>query len=475
VKEVATSHLHCYSQVAMKRVVVAGAGISGLALAFELRRLGVPVLVLESDGRAGGKIESDHRDGYLCERGPASFLDRSGSIGALARALGIEERVLRAGDAAERRLVAADGRLVDTPRTAVEFARSALLPWCAKLRVSLDLLLARGPSARGEDESVAAFARRRLGAKAGERLLQPLVSGLYAGDPEQVSLPSAFPLVAAMERDRRSFLLAMRRELAASRSKSAPRLASFTNGLDELTSALAAALGADLRLRARVVRVERAATGFRVAVEDQGGTETVEADVVVLAIPAHVACGVTAAVDGKIADALARIAYVPVTLVHLGYPSSAFPHPLDAYGFFVPPSEPMRVLGGIFPSQFFLDRAPSGFHLLSIRTGGARHPEAFSMPDQDLLRLADGEIRPLVGLAAPPSFVHIVRHERALPQYTIGHMERLAVVEEGEKRHPGLFFHGNAYHNAGVPELVLRSTRLAERVARLARNQASAD
>ena len=457
----------------MRRVVVAGAGISGLAFAFELRRLGVPVLVLESDGRAGGKIESDHRDGYLCERGPASYLDRSGSITALAKALGIDNRVVWASDAAERRLVAADGRLHDTPRTAAEFARSALLPWSAKLRVAADLVLPRGPSARGKDESVAAFARRRLGVVAGERLLQPLVSGLYAGDAEKVSLPSAFPLVAAMERDRRSFLLAMRRELAAARSKAAPHLASFEGGLDELTGALAKALGQDLRLGARLLRILRKASGFEVVLEDERGVQTIEADAVVLAIPAHVACGATAALDDKAADTLAQIPYVPVTLVHLGYSAAAFSHPLNAYGFFVPPSEPLRVLGGIFPSQFFERRAPSGFHLFSVRTGGARHPEAFSMPDDQLLALADGEIRRLAGLTAPPVFVHIVRHERALPQYTLGHMDRVAALAAAEQRHPGVFFHGNAYHNAGVPELVLRSSQLAERVAAFSKARAT--
>ncbi len=452
----------------MNPVVVAGAGISGLAVAFELRRLGVPVLVLESNDRAGGKIQSDHRDGYLCERGPASYLDRSGSVATLAKALGIDHRVVWAGAAAERRLVAADGCLHHTPRTALELAGSALLPWSAKLRASLDLLLPRGASARGRDESVAAFARRRLGALAGERLLQPLVSGLYAGEPEKVSLPSAFPLVAAMERDSRSFLWAMRRELAAARSKSAPRLASFENGLDELTSALAQALGPDLRLRTRVTRILETPSGIEIALEQQGRSENVETNALVLAIPAHVARTVTAALDAAIADTLGQIPYVPVTLVHLGYPASAFARPLDAYGFFVPPSEPLHVLGGIFPSQFFQGRAPFGCHLLSVRTGGARHPEAFTMPDDDLVALADGEIRAMVGLASSPAFVHIVRHEQALPQYTLGHMERVAALQAGEVRHPGLFFHGNAYHNAGVPELVARSAKLAERVAAFA-------
>jgi oxygen-dependent protoporphyrinogen oxidase len=449
----------------MKPVVVAGAGISGLALAFELRRLGVPVVVLESEARAGGKIESDHRAGYLCERGPASFLDRTGDMQTLARALGIEGRWLAASDAAERRLVAAHGRLHDTPATAGGFALSPLLPLPAKLRASLDVLLPRGPAAAGQDESVAAFGRRRLGEVGGERLLEPLVSGLYAGDPEQISLPAAFPRVAAMERDQRSFLLAMRAEFAKARRKAAPRLASFQAGLDELTTALAAHLGSDLRLGCRVRRIEKTDGGFRVAVEEKGQTGMQEVSAVALAVPAHVATGLLAPLDERCGQALAAIPYVPVTLVHLGYPLSAMSRPVDAYGFFVPPSEPLRVLGGVFPSQLFAGRAPAGFHLFSVRMGGARDPGALGLSDGELAQAADRELRPLLGLVAAPAFVHIVRHERALPQYTLGHVGRVAELVASEGRYPGLFFHGNAYHNAGVPELVSRSQQLAVRIA----------
>lgn len=449
----------------MKPVVVVGAGISGLALGFELRRLGVAVVVLEAEARAGGKIESERRDGYLCERGPASFLDRSGALAALARALGIEDRWLPAGDAARRRLVAARGRLHPAPATAWEFLASDLLPWPAKLRATFDLLLPRGPAAAGKDESVAALGRRRLGRLAGERLLDPMVSGLYAGDPEQVSLPAAFPLVAAMERDRRSFLLAMRAEFAAAENPGAPRLASFRDGLRELTDALAASLGGDLHLGGRLRRIEKAGAGYQVTVEERGGSQILAASSVALALPAHMAKSVVAPIDESLAGTLAGIPYVPVALVHLGYPVSELARPLPAYGFFVPRSEPLHVLGGIFPSQFFPGRAPAGFHLFSIRTGGARHPEALAMSTDELVALADRELRGLCGLPSPPSFVHVVRHEHALPQYTLGHPRRVAELAAGEDRHPGLFFHGNGYHNAGVPELVSRSTQLAARIA----------
>ena len=186
-----------------------------------------------------------------------------------------------------------------------------------------------------------AFARRRLGITAGERLLEPLVSGLYAGDPDQVSLPAAFPMLAAKERDHRSFLLAMRRELAPARNGAGPRLASFQDGLAELTSALALALGPDLHLQTRIVRVDRQPQGFRVTVEDHGMVHTLAADAVALAMPAYAAGAIVAALDVAAADALALTPYVPVALVHLGYAAAAIARPLAAYGFFVPPSEPL--------------------------------------------------------------------------------------------------------------------------------------
>ena len=454
----------------MKRVVVVGAGISGLSLAFELERLGVAVLVLESERRAGGKIETDRRDGYICERGPASYLDRHNSITPLARSLGIEARVLPAFDAGERRLVVADGRLHDTPLDAAAFLRSRLLPLSAKLRMLADLVLPRGPSARGQEESVTAFASRRLGALAGERLLQPLVSGLYAGDPDAVSLPAAFPLMASLEREHRSLVLGLRADLKQQRAKrqtasDAPRLSSFVTGLDELTAALANRLGDRLRLGVRIVQVERTASGFRLAVDENGSNSTLDSDAVVLAIPAHQACAVVRPLDSDLSDILARIPYVPIALVHLGYFASALPRPADAYGFFVPASERLKILGAIFASAIFPGRAPHRFSLFSVRTGGARHPETASLPDEELIALAHADLRGLLGLTAPPAFAHIVRHERGLPQYTLGHMDRVAALESGERRYPGLYFHGNAYHNAGVPELVSRSGKLARRLA----------
>jgi oxygen-dependent protoporphyrinogen oxidase len=445
-------------------VVVAGAGISGLSLALELEKRGISALVLECERRAGGKIESDRRDGFLCERGPASYLDRDGSIGALAGALGIKE--VLATDAAERRLVVANGRLHDTPLDAGSLARSCLLSARAKLRMLADLVLPRGPAALGAEESVAQFGDRRLGRLAGARLLQPLVSGLYAGDPTQISLPSAFPYIAALEREHRSLILGMRAERKRAQRCGGARLCSFGAGLTELTDALARSLGDRLRLGTRVTSISRAGQGFRLVVEKAGVVEQLEADAVVLALPAHVATTVVSPLDEKMAELLAQITYVPVTLVHLGYPMSALARSIQAYGFFVPTDEPLRILGAIFTSIIFPDHAPTGHVLFSVRTCGARHPEGMSMSDTDLVELAHHELAGVVGLQGRPSISLLARHERALPQYTLGHRDRVAGLAVGEGRWPGLYLHGNAYHNAGVPELVSRSGKLAARMAK---------
>jgi oxygen-dependent protoporphyrinogen oxidase len=433
-------------------------------LAFALRQRGLSVLVLESTSRPGGKIASDARNGYLCERGPASFLDRQQALTKLAHEVGVADRLVVASAAAERRLVASDGALHDTPLGAKMLINSRLLSTTAKLRMLVDLILPRGPSARGEEESVARFGSRRLGRMAGERLLQPLVSGLYAGDPTLVSLPSAFPLVATMERVDRSFLWAMYKEQRRDQSKQ-PQLSTFAAGMNELVAAIGQTLGSSLRLNTHLRKVERNANAFTVTVEHSGQLSQIEAQTLVIALPAHVGTTLLRPLDKMIGDVLGQIPYVPVTLVHLGYPTHALKQPVSAYGFFVPPSEPIHILGGIFPSMLFPNRAPRDHHLFSVRMGGARHSEIMSLPDEQVIATADRELRALVGLQSAPVFVHVVRHTHALPQYTLGHAQKVAALVAAEKHFPGLYFHGNAYRNAGVPELILRSTELADRIA----------
>lgn len=447
----------------MARVVVAGAGVSGLALAHALRARGIEPLVVERERRAGGKVRSEPTGGFLCEWGPTGFGGRDPAVAALVRDLGLEGRLVPASPAAARRGLAVGGKVLPVPASLAGLLRSRILPPGAKLRALGDLILPKGPSARGEVESVAAFAERRLGAVAAERFVYPLVSGLYAADPRDVSLADAFPSLAAMEREHRSLLLGF----ARARRAAAPGagLTSFRGGMEELVRALAATLGDRLRLGVALRRIERREGRFRLQVDDGGRAEELVADAVVLALPAHAAAPVVGTLDAALAGALGAIPYVPVTLVHVGYPGGALARPLDAYGFFVPPSEPANLLGAVFASAVFPGRAPEGHALVSARLGGARRPDLAALADREVVDLVRADLRRFLGVEQAPSVLGIVRHEQALPQYTPRHRERIEAVDAAERRHAGLFLTGNAYRGLGVADCIRNAAPLADRVA----------
>lgn len=449
----------------MKQVLIAGAGISGLALAWALEQRGVAVRVLEAEALPGGKLRTASAEGFLCEWGPQSFSFRDPAAEALVRALCLEDRLVVGGRDSLRRCVVVAGRLEDVPASPLSLARSPLLPWHAKARALLDLALPRGPSARGDDESVAAYARRRLGAAAAERLFFPLASGgLYAGDPELVSLPSAFPAFARLERERRSLLCGL---FAA--ASSGPLIATFRGGMGELPAALASALGGALHLRVKLRAVRERGGRLVASAEESGRAVEAEADALALALPAHAAAPALAELDRGLAGTLEVIPYAPVALCYLGYRREALP-PLRRYGFWVPPSERSPLLGGVFTSSVFPNHAPPGSSLVALRLGGACGEPLLQRSDEELTSLARAELERLVGAAAPPVFSRVHRHPRALPQYALGHRERLQTVEAAERRHPGLFLAGNAYRGLGIAECIRDGEALADRICRSLRS-----
>lgn len=448
----------------MGRIVVAGGGISGLALAHALLARGVEPLLLESEPRVGGKIRTTRRDGFVCEWGPASFMDREPAIKRLVAELRLGDRLVLAEPPAARRCVVAQGRLVEVPTAPLAFAASPVLPLPAKLRVLGELLVGRGPAARGGDESVADFARRRLGDEAARRLFYPLVSGLYAGDPEHLSVAAMFPWIADLERRHRSLLVAGARALLA-KGRPELKLYTFRDGMEELTAALAARLGGRVRTRATVAQVVPEGARFRVTVDDAGRREQVDADAVVLAMPAHAAAPVLRGIAPALAGVVGAIPYAPVTLVYAGWHDGALARPIDTYGFFTPPGEHTRLLGAVFHSAAFAGRAPAGESLVAARLGGVRHPEVMAMADGELGALVEAELGPMIGARGAPSFLEVIRIDRALPQYTLGHRAKVEAVDAAERTWPGLFFHGNAYRGLGVPDCLRNACTVADRIA----------
>ncbi|OJH34286.1 protoporphyrinogen oxidase [Cystobacter ferrugineus] len=452
------------------RVVIVGGGISGLVLAQGLRARGTEVTLLEAGAEPGGNIQTHRRDGFVTEAGPNSFLDREPTLRALAARLGIEDRIRTADPSAKRRYLYSGGKLRALPQSPPALIKSDLLPWTAKLRMLGEPLTRRGPTG---DESLADFGRRHVGNAATEVLVDAMQTGIYAGDMEALSVAAVFPKIAQLEKRHRSLLLGMVRERKAERAAPTPAgtpattgaVASFDGGLGVLVKALAGALGPALRLQARAVGLRRETAGWRVAVEERGQHTELEADRVVLAVPAFTAAELVRPLDTALATQLDGIAYAPIAVVHLGFAPGAVP-PQDGFGFLVPAVEKRRVLGVIHVSSTFPWRTEGGRVLYTCLIGGARRPDLVELDEAALVTLAREELRLMAGVTAEPILTEAVRWKRGIPQYNLGHLGRLAAIDEGVTRLPGLFLTGNAYRGVGLTDCVREATGLVDTLAR---------
>ncbi|NDY42801.1 protoporphyrinogen oxidase, partial [Dissulfurirhabdus thermomarina] len=452
----------------MARVVVVGGGMSGLSLAWFLRerRPGWEVQVLEAADRPGGKAWTLREDGFLCEAGVNGVLDNKPSTLGLARRLGLAP--LPADAAAKRRFVVRRGRLVPLPESPGAFLTSPLLSPAGRLRVLLEPFVPRGDMAA--DESLADFARRRLGREAFERLIDPMATGIYAGDPERLSLKACFPRIHELERDHGSLIRAMIRLKREARraGRAGPgagpggTLTSFAGGMGELAARVAEALGPEVVRTGRpVAAVSPSAAGWEVA----AGEEVIPADHVVLACPAEAAARVVRRSVPELAALADQVPYPPVSVVCLGYRAAELPRPLDGFGFLAPGPEGRRILGSLWDSAIFPGRAPEGHALLRVLVGGARDPERALLPDGPLVDVVRAELRELMGITALPVFEKVIRWRRAIPQYEVGHLALVRRLEEILARHPGLYVRCNWVGGVSLNDCVANAEVLADRIA----------
>ena len=435
--------------------VVVGGGVSGLAVALALHRASVPVTVLEAAGRPGGTAQTLERDGFLLETGPNSVLDREGEVARLATSLGLLLRPASAS--ASRRFVVLGGRLVGLPTSPAGLLRSKVLPLPAKLRLLLEPWSRRGPP--GVDESLGDFARRHLGRTVTSTLVDALQTGIWAGDVERLSAASAFPRLWALERAHRSLLVGA---LAARRTTGGPvlRLASLEGGLGALSLAMAQALGPRLRLKSEVTALGRTDDGWRLVTKEGA----LAAARVVLALPPEAASALVRPFDGGLAGTLDAFASVPVAVVHLGYRPALAPEP-EGFGFLAPRCEHRDILGAVYASSAFPFRAPGGGTLLTVLLGGAHRPELVSRDEASLVQMAMAELLALLGVQRTPTLTEVYRWPRAIPQYNVGHAERVQRALGEAARWPGLWLSGNAYGGAGVADCIRNAAQLAQRLA----------
>lgn len=448
-------------------VAVVGAGVSGLVVAWRLQRAGLAVRVLDAAPRPGGVIGTVARDGLLFERGPNSALDTTPLIGALVRELGLHDALRPASATAARRYVVRGGRLVALPTSLAAFFATPLFSPRAKLALLREPFVAR--SAANVEESIAGFVRRRLGREFLDYAIDPFVAGVYAGDPDAISVRAAFPKLHALEQRwgsliRGQILGARERRRQAQTSKHTAASFSFALGMQQLTDALASALPA-VHLDTRVLRLERDPAGpYTLYAEQAGAPRTWRARAVVLGVPADAAAALLAPHDADAAAALREIGYAPVATVASAYRAGDVGHPLDGFGCLVPRLEARRVLGVLFSSSMFDGRAPAGHVLLTTFVGGMRQPQLANASPDEIAALAHDEHTALLGVRALPRFQAVTRWPRAIPQYTLGHEGRVARADAARRVLPGVFFCANWKGGVAVGDCIRNAHAEADAV-----------
>jgi oxygen-dependent protoporphyrinogen oxidase len=443
--------------------IVIGGGISGLACAYRLQQAGIPVRVLDAGVRPGGVIATQEKDGFRFELGPQSFLS-SEPLLKLIDALGLKNELLHA-DSRAPRYILFRGQLVPAPLAPPSLLTTPLLGPRTKWRLFTEIFRRTNPPST--DESIAAFVRRKFGDELLDRIVAPFVSGIYAGDPEKLSLRASFPKLHEFETKYGSVL---RGAMKSRPAKGAPRpgLCSFREGMETLPRALAARLGDALLTETIVVGARRGKangkSSFEVDVTRNGHRETLLATSVIVAAPADAASEILRDVSHKFAAPFARIEYAPVAVVAAGYRRDQVRHAGNGFGFLVPRSERLRVLGTVWNSSLFPERAPENMACFTSFAGGATDAALCGMSDDEIAEIICTEVERILGIAGPPVTRLVHRYARALPQYNLGHSETVSALGAAASSVAGLFLTGNYISGPSIGSCIEQANQTADAV-----------
>lgn len=453
-----------------QRVVIVGGGISGLSVAWWLHRAGYDVRVLERESRPGGTMLTDHEDGWLVEKGPNSALETTPLFGQMFEELGIINERVYANEAADKRYILRDGRLHELPMTPAAFFRSSLWSFAGKMRLLKEPFIGRA----ARDETIAEFVERRLGSEFLDYAINPFVAGVYAGNPEQLSVRAAFPKLFALEEKYGGLVKGMirgrkERKNRAEKAKDRARLFSFVNGMETFPASLSKVLGSRIICNANAVQIARvkdkeAEGGFTVTYQTAGRETTAVADVVVVSTPARSAAELLRPFSRDLAAGLQDISYPPVAEVFLGFRKEQVNRPLDGFGFLIPSKEKRSILGTIWSSTIFPGRAPDGHVALTTFVGGSRQPELALLDEAKLSDLVVAELANIIGVSGMPVKSTIVKWQKAIPQYNLGHLEIMRRVDSLEREIPGLFVCSNFRGGIAVGDCVMNAKGTADRV-----------
>jgi len=458
-----------------RRIAVIGGGISGLAAAHRLAELqpAVKVTLFEASHRLGGVLETIRRDGFLIERSADMFTTKDPWAWDLCRRVGLEEQLLNTNAAFRRSFVVHRGKLVPipegftlmSPAKMLPVLKTPLLSWSGKARLAWERFVP--PRRDGTDESLHDFATRRLGREVYDRLVQPLIGGIYTADPTRLSMQAAMPEFVAMEKEFGNLTRGMREKATKTiREGTGARYGMFLalrDGMSSLIDAIANHLPADcVQLNSSIQRIRRHENHWQLTVD--GESEPREFDALILATRAPHAAALLQEADSRLSDALASIQYASAAVPILGYRRDQITHPLDGFGFVVPFVEKRQILSGSFTSIKFPARAPDDSVLFRVFIGGACQEELVGLTDDELYEIAKRELAELLGVRGEPQVRELVRWNHAMPQYHLGHLDRIAKIEQIASSLPAFALAGNAYRGVGIPFCVRSGELAAERV-----------
>jgi protoporphyrinogen/coproporphyrinogen III oxidase len=450
----------------MAAVAVIGAGLTGLTAAYRLKQRGCRVVVYEASDRIGGSIKSVRRDGYLAELGPSSLAAPSAAVATLLAELGLDSSRTTASSSARHRYIVRKGRLARLPTSPAELLTSRLLSNGAKLAIFGEPLVEAGDSPL--EESIAAFVRRRFNQEVLDYIVNPFIAGIFAGDPEQLSVRHATPKLHALERTHgsvmKAFVQMMKARAEGGRAAGGPgSVISFKEGLQEIPDALGRELANEVRLRAPVTQLRKGPRGWTVGAAFQ----TPELfDAVVFAAPAHSLDEIDLDLAGaERLSTLSSIFHPPVAVVALGFRRDQVTHPLDGFGFLTPEVERKRVLGVVFSSSLFPDRAPEGHVLVTAFVGGTRDPDLVQADPQTLTARVLDDLRTLLGTRGEPSFRAVEVWPKAIPQYVLGYGRFKEIAEDIERRNAGLVLAGTYRDGVSLGDAIGSAEQGAARIA----------
>jgi protoporphyrinogen/coproporphyrinogen III oxidase len=442
------------------RVAIIGGGISGLCVAYRLQRAGVDATLFESGDRVGGNINTQSRDGFLFEDGPNTLMSNV-ELFELVRDLQLTDKILLPSPAAKKRYIVRDGRLTALPAGPLDIFTTAAFSAGGRLRLLKEPLVR---SRSNGSESVASFFQRRLGTEIADYAVDPFISGIYAGDPDKLSIRSAFPRLYEMEKGHGSLLkgaLFGPKEKKKRLPKGAPRTYTFKDGMQTLTETLREKLGDNVKLATPVERiVSNEGRGYRL--ETATGSE--DFDAVALCTPARAAARLLDKMDGGLAGELSRIYYPPIAVIYTGFKKEQVRIEPNGFGVLVPAAEHRRILGCLWTSSVFENRAPAGYHLFTSFIGGSRNAALCEKSEDALVDIAVDEISSIMNVDGQPEFTAIKKWERSIPQYNIGYESVVDAIEVFERSNPGFVFCSNFYKGISVGDCVKNSISASEEI-----------